>query len=206
MQQPVTPPVKQFEKSPRTIVSSAPKTAAHTAPASTAATGAPVAPMDPAIDPVQLEQVRDAMRREQRLVPAAVAGSIAALAGAVVWAAITVTTEYQIGWMAIGIGVLVGLTVRKVGRGVDASFGVVGAALAFVACLFGNLFAVVGYLAKAVDGSVFQILGELDLAIAQELLAATFSPMDLLFYGLAIFEAYKLSYQRLAPPATLPTA
>ena len=34
-------------------------------------------------------------------------------------------------------------------------------------------------------------------AIAKEIMVATFSPMDLLFYGIAVYEGYRLSFRRL---------
>ena len=52
---------------------------------------------------------------------ALIGGVVAALVGAALWAVITVTTGYQIGFMAIGVGFLVGLTVGHVGKGTTAS-------------------------------------------------------------------------------------
>jgi hypothetical protein len=33
--------------------------------------------------------------------------------------------------------------------------------------------------------------------VAMELLVATFSPMDLLFYGIAVYEGYHLSFRQV---------
>ena len=78
----------------------------------------------------------------------ALAGLGAAIAGAAIWAAITAATEYQIGWMAIGVGFLVGFAVRVVGKGSEASFGVVGAVLALLGCLLGNLLTLAWFAAQ----------------------------------------------------------
>ena len=47
----------------------------------------------------------------------------------------------------------------------------------------------------------FQVLGALDAAATADLMKATFSPMDLLFYGIATAEAYKLAAPKSEAPA-----
>jgi hypothetical protein len=59
------------------------------------------------------EEVRRAMeffRQEQNLVAGGLAGLVAAVTGAAIWAGITVATDYQIGWMAVGASWLVSLS------------------------------------------------------------------------------------------------
>jgi hypothetical protein len=51
-------------------------------------------------------QVFEKLRLEQDLGRAVIAGVFLALGGAILWGVITVITEYQIGYMAIGIGQL----------------------------------------------------------------------------------------------------
>ncbi|MFH1496448.1 MAG: hypothetical protein ABII82_01365 [Verrucomicrobiota bacterium] len=121
------------------------------------------------------------------------AGAVASLASAAVWAAVTVVTNYQIGWMAIGVGFLVGLAVRKFGQGETVLFRVVGAGLALVGCLLGNLFSGIGFIAAEEAMPIGEALLNFDYGYSAELLGAMFSPMDLLFYGLALYQAFKLS-------------
>jgi hypothetical protein len=149
------------------------------------------------LEPGRMEYALEILRSEQRMPLGILAGVVAALAGAGIWAAVTVGTGYQIGWMAVGVGILVGFAMRIGGRGIDRMFGLVGAALAFVGCLFGNLFAVCGMVAAAEALPFFEIVGRLNLPIAVQLMAATFSPIDLLFYGIAIYEGYKFSFRQL---------
>jgi hypothetical protein len=157
------------------------------------------------VDPLVVEESFARMRSEQRLVAGFAAGSAAALVSAAIWAAITVATEYQIGWMAVGVGVLVGLAVRRAGRGVEPTFGVLGAALALVGCVLGNVLAGVGFISTQMDLPFFELLARLDFEVVRELLVATFSPMDLLFYGIAVFEGYRLSFSKLAAAAATTT-
>jgi hypothetical protein len=67
--------------------------------------------------------------------------AIGAFAGAIIGAAATVYSNYQTGFMAIGIGALVGYLVRTMGGGHTGTFGLVGAAFAIVGCGFGNILA-----------------------------------------------------------------
>jgi len=74
-------------------------------------------------------------------IPLAIAaGAFAAIIGASIWAAITVATGFQIGWIAVGVGILVGFAVRIAGKGETLTFAVIGAIFALVGCLLGNIF------------------------------------------------------------------
>src|SRR5713101_3491857 len=44
---------------------------------------------------------------EKKLLLGGFAGLAAAIIGAIIWAVVTVTTKYQIGWMALGVGALI---------------------------------------------------------------------------------------------------
>ena len=55
-----------------------------------------------------IEQLED----QPNLLMGLIGGAIAMLVGAIVWGAVTYFTEYQIGWMAIGVGFLVGLAIK----------------------------------------------------------------------------------------------
>ena len=159
----------------------------------------PSAPMDEEIelDSAQQEHLQQRLRDEQNLVGATVAGASAALAGAAIWAVITLITGYQIGFMAVGVGFLVGYSVRVTGKGVTGVFGVVGAVFALVGCLLGNLLAVTA-LAAQVDGIPFlDALSLLTPEIIYDLMVAYSSPIDIVFYGIAIYEGYQFSFRRI---------
>lgn len=149
------------------------------------------------IDPMRLAGAVERLRGEQSLFGGALAGTAAALGGAAVWAAITAATGYQIGWMAIGIGFLVGFAVRLVGKGIDKVFGVLGASLAFAGCVAGNLLTGCWYLAQSTGADLVDVLADLTPSLAARILEATFSPMDLLFYGFAVYEGYRLAFRQV---------
>lgn len=158
---------------------------------------------------VAAEQARvllERLRPEQNLIGGLLAGLAASAVGAAVWAVVTDVTGYQIGWMAVGVGFLVGIAVRTVGKGLDTIYGVIGAGLALLGCLAGNLFAVVGLVAQQESLTYVDVLSRLNGDIVMELMTATFSPMDLLFYGIAIYEGYKLSFRRIMLDELKPAA
>ncbi len=145
-------------------------------------------------DTQKLQQMIEAFKSEENLVAGLLAGIVAAVGSALIWAAITATTGFQIGWMAIGVGFVVGFAVRHFGHGTSTKFGVMGASLALLGCGLGNFFVVVALVSKGQDMSIPAVLSVLDLEISANLMAATFSPMDILFYALAMIQGFKLSF------------
>jgi hypothetical protein len=147
--------------------------------------------------PEEIALALERLRSEQNLTRGVLFGSAGAVVGAAGWALITAVTEYQIGWMAVGVGFLVGLGLRHGGKGLDKTFGIMGAGLALLGCLVGNVLACVAFVASAEKVAYLEALSRLNAGIALDLLVATFSPMDLLFYGLAVYEGYKLSIRQV---------
>ena len=147
--------------------------------------------------PDQVERCLFEVRSEQSLLRGAVVGAVAGAVGAFLWAAITVATMFQIGWLAVGIGFLVGAGVRWGGRGVTTAFGVVGAAIALISVVAGNFLSLLGILAGEVNASYLEIATQFDYSQSLALMAATFSPIDLLFYGIAVWEGYRFSIREI---------
>ena len=133
--------------------------------------------------------------QRQSLPLAIIAGIVAAIVGGIAWAALTLTTEYQIGYMAVAIGFLVCFAVR-LGNGTSKTFGYVGAVLALLGCVLGNFFTMVGFYARAEKLDFLSALSAIDLSKVPGAMAAAFNPMDLLFYGIAIYEGYRFSQRR----------
>jgi hypothetical protein len=136
---------------------------------------------------------------ESNLPLAILGGVAAALVGAALWAVITVTTGYQIGFMAIGVGFLVGYAVRLAGKGSTPVFGAVGALLSLAGCVVGNVLAIAGFIASDVGQPFFAVLSQIEMATVPSMLTETFSAIDVVFYAIAVYEGYKLSF--VAPPA-----
>ncbi len=138
------------------------------------------------------------LKLEQNLGLAIIGGGVGGLLGAIIWSAVTYFTEYQIGWMAVGVGFLVGYGVSKLGKGLDKVFGIIGGAIALVSVVLGNFLASIGFLAKAFEIGYFEALLNFNYVFTLELLIETFTPMDLLFYAIAIYGGYKFSFRRIS--------
>ena len=165
---------------------------------------APSATGPAAADQLKLQMQIQQLRDNQNLAMGITGGALGAVVGSVLWALITYATGWQAGIMAIGVGFLVGLGVRKLGQGIDKQFGVVGAILSLVGCVMGNLLTASVYIASTNDVSILLVLANMTPSLALEVLTETFHPMDVLFYGLAVYYGYKYSIHVLIAPEPAP--
>lgn len=138
-----------------------------------------------------IEQLED----QPNLLMGLIGGVIAMLVGAIVWGAITYFTDYQIGWMAVGVGFLVGIAIRFFGRGKTLIFGVSGATLALIGCLLGNLIFYTGIIAREEGASFLEVFFFFLVtpAAAIEVFTLAFDFMDILFYVLAAYAGFSAS-------------
>ena len=105
---------------------------------------------------------------------AIVGGVIAALIGAGIWAGIAIATDYEIGILAWGLGVLTGFGVVLLGRGGGPSFGLIAAVCALFSVFMGKYFAVAHILPniakeaqaqmESIDPEMAAIMGMVDEA------------------------------------------
>ena len=136
------------------------------------------------------------LQSEQNLPAAVTAGLLGAVMGAVAWAAITVGADYQSALMAVGVGLVVGRAVKYAGRGIDRVFGVVGAVMSAAGCATGNFLAICGLVANEEGVGILDVVSQLDWNVVGELMAATFVPIDILFYLIAIVAGYRTSFRQ----------
>jgi hypothetical protein len=119
-------------------------------------------------------------------------GLLATGLGAGIWAVISILTNYQIGWMAVGVGFLVGLMVKIFGQGDSPFFGFIGAVLAFAGCLIGNYMVVAILASRELGVPATELVLIFGIMINQ--MKAFFHPLDVVFYGIAIYEGFRFSY------------
>jgi hypothetical protein len=141
---------------------------------------------------------------EPGLSAALVGGVTAALAAALVWALITMATGYHAGWMAVGMGLLIGGAVRTTARGKGKSFGYLSAAVWILGCLLGNFLSVCAFVAGQESLSPIYVLTYIcsEPARIPGAMLATFQFLDLLFWGVGLYVAYRLSFRRIAHAET----
>jgi hypothetical protein len=132
---------------------------------------------------------------------------VGAVIGAIAWAAITAATNFQIGYMAIGVGFLAGYGMRVLSGGLVRSEGIIAGAVALLGCVLGNLLTGVVVIAQhehfplwVVAAAVFTHLG-----FAREILTYGFNVMDLLFYAIAVYAGYRTALKPHAAATAEPS-
>jgi hypothetical protein len=155
------------------------------------------APGQIGLDQTKVQNFLRRRRAEQSMPLAIFAGVVAALIGAVLWGVVSDATGYQIGWMAVGVGFLVGYSVQFLGKGIDPPFRYVGAVCSLAGCVLGNFFAVVGAVSQQYHVSPLAVLGQIPLNVAVDMMTKSFQAMDLLFYAIAVYEGYRFSLKRM---------
>jgi hypothetical protein len=151
------------------------------------------------VDPEAVRELTEALHTQQNLRRGIAGGVASALIGAGAWALITVVTEYQHSAMAMGVGALVGLAVRKYGHGISRRFGVAGAFLALFGALLGNLLSIGGLVAKIGGLPLLAVEAHLltSPVAAANALAGSFVPIDILFYVITLIAGYHFSFREL---------
>lgn len=152
---------------------------------------------DPAIFAASLSQ--EQLLAEENLPVAVLCGVAACLVGAAAWGLVSVSTGYQIGYMAIGVGFLVGLAMR-IGKGVRPIFGIIGGALALLSCVLGDFFSLIGSVAQQYGLSYMETLTTVPYGEVASVLVENVVSMTALFYGIAVYEGYKLSFRKQNQP------
>lgn len=132
---------------------------------------------------------------ESNLIMGLIGGALAMLVSAVIWGAATYFTEYQIGWMAIGVGYLIGIAVKFFGKGKTMIFGISSAGLALVGCALGNLLFYSGVIAREESAAFLEVFFFFlfSPAAAVELFTLAFEFMDIWFYALAAYVGFSSS-------------
>lgn len=143
---------------------------------------APSAPAGP--DPEVLARGLDVLRGRQRLTLGLIAGAVVGLACVIAWGVVTALTDMVFGYAAIGVGIAVGWSVRKAGRGITPLFRGVAATLAVAATFLGNLLAVVIVIAEQQQIGIIEAIGHLAPHFG-EMAKHFFDLGSLFFYAIA---------------------
>jgi hypothetical protein len=158
------------------------------------------APGQTSLDQTKVQNFMQRRRAEQSMPLALAAGVISMLVSAAIWAMVTdMTKGFQIGWMAIGVGFLVGYSVRYAGKGIERPYQYVGAICALLGCVLGNYFAMAGFAAQEFHVDFFTVISHIPLDKAITLMQDSFQPIDLLFYAIAVYEGFRFSLKRITP-------
>lgn len=120
-------------------------------------------------------------------------GIVAAIICAVLWAIISVALNIQYSFMAIFVGAAVGIVVAKFGKGSSLPFGIVGAILALFSCVLGDIFTMIGFVAKHQSVGYLQVLERYELDEWVDFHMASLSVYSIMFYGLAMYLGFTMA-------------
>ncbi|KJK58721.1 hypothetical protein [Saccharothrix sp. ST-888] len=124
--------------------------------------------------------------RSPALAVAAATG--AAVAGALAYGFLMKALDREIGWVVLGVAAAVAFALGKLG-GRNPSLPVAGAVLSVFGLFLGQLFGIALYAHEQLGASFLDLFGsELDATF--RIWQDTRGVLDLVFYGLAVFEGY----------------
>lgn len=121
------------------------------------------------------------------------AGFAAAVLGAVIWAVIESVTHYRIGYVAIGIGLLVGGAVRVAVRSHGITPAIIAAGFALIGCIAGEELATAAYTSGQTGIGFFNVLANMN---GSDIInAATDDPLAFAFWAISAFAAFRIAWQ-----------
>lgn len=132
-------------------------------------------------------ELADRLLSEQNFPAAVIAGAVATLLAAAAYGIIVATWPSSYGFAAAGIGIVVGLSMQFLGRGISMKFAVVATAYTITGCMLGNVFRVVLELAQANATSPIDVLRNNSLSALAEWSVSYLSFVDLVYWFVAIF-------------------
>ncbi|MGJ8653404.1 MAG: hypothetical protein ACSHX8_09035 [Opitutaceae bacterium] len=121
-----------------------------------------------------------------------VLGALACLVTALLWMAITLITDYQIGWMAVILGFLVGHSVRLSLNWRSELHGFMAGGFSLLGCVLGNCLSAIVLLAREDGISVSLAISNADWESTQAAMELFFMPVDVLFYALALIQGFAI--------------
>lgn len=142
------------------------------------------------------------------------AALLAAVVGGIVWAAIVVISNYELGLIAWGIGLLAGLAVTKAAKEqISQTDQIIAVAASLLGIVLGKYF----YISYLINDGINGMFDRYSFMAFQDVIMQTVGLMDLLFVALAVVTAWRIPGQAIKslregtadtpaePPATGPS-
>lgn len=123
-------------------------------------------------------------------------GFFAAVLAAFLWAATSLLFEYQISYMAAGLGFLVAYAVRFFGAGVSLRFRLLSAVLALLGTLLGNVLTEFSFYAQNEGLSVWGAMGQFTVSEVAIFFLENTRLIDLFFYVVAVAAGYQFALRQ----------
>src|SRR6185503_1710751 len=151
----------------------------------------------------EVEKVLQAETENPNMIMALVLGSVAAIVAGVIWYYFVILSGYQIGYIAIGVGFVIGwAVVLGAGKKRGPKLQIMSAALTLVTLFTSEYFMALHYIRQYLlenkaeypdyNGEMF-FLSPFD----PDILGGMISPMGLLIWGIGIYFAYSVAKTRV---------
>ena len=137
----------------------------------------------------------DELKKEQRFDTAIILGTIVGLLAAILSIFINISILFNI--EPILIAIVVGLTIRNVGKGIDRKFGIWGAIIALVSVFTSNFFCVIVFIITTKTVSFSEALSRFDYSHFTEIVIGGFGFMNLVLCSIVAFIGYKFSFRKI---------
>jgi len=143
-------------------------------------------------------ELAEKLNSEQNFAAAVIVGAVASLLAAAAYGITVATWAFSYGCAAVGVGIVIGLSMQFLGRGISTKFAVVATVYTITGCVLGNLFRVIVELAVANATSPIDVLRNNSLSVFAERSVSYFSLVDLVYWFVAVFSAVFLSKRTLS--------
>ncbi len=134
---------------------------------------------------------------EQNFPAAVIVGAVATLLAAVAYGIIVATWHFSYGFAAAGIGVVIGISMQFLGRGISMKFAAVATVYTIAGCLLGNLFRVIMEQVRGTGTSPIDLLRNNSLSTLAEWSVSYVSLIDLVYWFVAVVAAVFLAKRPL---------
>ena len=124
---------------------------------------------------------------EQNFAAAVIVGAVATLLAAAAYGITVATWAFSYGFAAAGVGIVIGLSMGFLGRGISMKFAVAATLYTITGCVLGNLFRVIIELAQATATSPIDVLRNNSLSVLAERSIYNVSFVDLVYLFVAVF-------------------
>ena len=135
---------------------------------------------------------------EQNFAAAVIVGAVATLLAAAAYGITVATWAFSYGFAAAGVGIVIGLSMGFLGRGISTKFAVVATLYTITGCVLGDLFRVIIELAQAMATSPIDVLRNNSLSVLAERSMYNVSFIDLVYLFVAVFCAVFLAKRPLS--------
>jgi hypothetical protein len=117
----------------------------------------------------------------------------ASVIGAIIWALIAVIINMKFGIVAIGIGALVGFTIKTYGKGITINYAILGSIISLFGCVLGNFLIVVAFASKEMHTTFFHLFNQVPLSRIPQIMWDTTQIEDFIFYAITIYEGFRFA-------------